>query len=271
MTAIGEVVHIVPLGFEIDRAVVPFDVAKADRVYLLSPVNIRGADWQLEERQSYYLDRVRKRLEARGMEVICMSMDLMDPLAVMKTVSRITVDEKREGNYVNINISAAGRLTSVAAAMTGMLHDAVIYYVPADRYAANEDEKIEHGLSICSGKDVVRMENLSFTIPDRPGLVVLASLAKHPREMSTRELLDALQESGIEGFGQLYDEVETSRRRSVQTRQLMKLDKTILSKLEDRGYVNRIRKGRNVYISLAETGRYIAHISGMMDDYYTCL
>ena len=73
MTAIGEMVHIIPLGFEIDRAVAPFESAKANRVYLLSPVNIRGADWQQEERQAYYLDRVRERLGADGIEIISIS------------------------------------------------------------------------------------------------------------------------------------------------------------------------------------------------------
>ena len=271
MPAIGEVVHIVPLGFEIDRAVVPFDNTKADRVYLLSPVNIRGADWQHEEKQAYYMAKVREKLESAGIEVIRMSLDLLDPLAVMKVVSMIAVHEKKKGNHVHINISAGDRLSSVAAAMTGMLHDANVYYVKADRYAWNEQEKREHGLSVCENGEILRLENLPFVLPEPQGLIVLASLTKHPGDVSTRELLDALQESGIEGFGKLYDEVEPSLRRSVQTRQLMKLDKTILSKLENSGYVKRTKRGRNVYISLTEAGRYVAHISGMMDDYYVCL
>jgi len=271
MPAIGEVVHIVPLGFEIDRAVVPFDTAKADRVYLLSAINIRGADWQQEEKQAYYIKRVREKLEAADIEVICISLDLLDPLAVMKTVSTIAVLEKNKGNRVNINISAAGRLTSVAAAITGMLHDAAVYYVRAEKYSENDEEKREHGLSVCPGGETMILENIPFMLPEKPGLVVLSSLAKHPGDMSTRELLDVLQESGINGFAQLYDEVEPAMRRSVQTKQLMKLDKTILFKLENSGFVKKMKKGRNVYISLTERGRYIAHICGMMNDYYVCL
>jgi DNA-binding PadR family transcriptional regulator len=44
----------------------------------------------------------------------------------------------------------------------------------------------------------------------------------------------------------------------------MKLDKTILARLERNGFITRTKEGRTSYVSLTESGNYAAHISGML-------
>ncbi|WP_424029683.1 DUF6293 family protein [Methanoregula sp.] len=56
----------------------------------------------------------------------------------------------------------------------------------------------------------------------------------------------------------------SKKKRSIQSRQLMKLDKTILARLERNGFITRTKEGRTSYVSLTESGNYAAHISGML-------
>ena len=44
----------------------------------------------------------------------------------------------------------------------------------------------------------------------------------------------------------------------------MKLNKRILDKLERNGYIIRERVGRYNTIKITETGRYVAHINGLL-------
>jgi DNA-binding MarR family transcriptional regulator len=45
----------------------------------------------------------------------------------------------------------------------------------------------------------------------------------------------------------------------------MKLDKTILTKLEKNKLIVREKSGRNVFVSLTESGRYVARLSGLLE------
>ncbi|MEA2035190.1 MAG: hypothetical protein U9N40_06870, partial [Euryarchaeota archaeon] len=56
----------------------------------------------------------------------------------------------------------------------------------------------------------------------------------------------------------LYDEFSREERRAVQSRQLMRLDKRILTRLEKDGFIRREKQGRNVFVSATETGLYAA-------------
>ncbi|WOF16020.1 hypothetical protein F1737_04530 [Methanoplanus sp. FWC-SCC4] len=54
-----------------------------------------------------------------------------------------------------------------------------------------------------------------------------------------------------------------NHKRAVQSRQLMRLDKTILTRLEKDGFIKREKQGRNILVSLTETGLYAACASGL--------
>ena len=57
-------IHIAPVGFEVDRIVIPATVNKADKVYLLVHDN------KTEDKAGPYIDRVIKQLKANKIESI---------------------------------------------------------------------------------------------------------------------------------------------------------------------------------------------------------
>ena len=94
-------------------------------------------------------------MEAKGIEVVCKHVNLFDLLDLMKAISKIIVNEKAEKNRIFLNMSAAGRLTSVAATLVGMAHDVRVYYVRADNYPQDDLSRQRHGLSVCSKQDPI--------------------------------------------------------------------------------------------------------------------
>lgn len=260
MDAIEQTVHIIPLGHEIDRAIAPFEKAKADKVYLLS--DFRDAS-PMGKEQDYYTHEVVKRLKALDIRVECVETDIFDLLDIICNTAVIIKKEKDLGNRVNVNMSSAGRLTSVGVTLAAMAHNVPVYYVKSDAYPEEHEVRLAHGLSVCSSGNISRLVNFRFLLPDETGMQILVGLCNADKPVSNRDILRMLQEAGMPGFEVLYDEVSREKRRAVQSRQLMRLDKTILFRLEKDGYISREKRGRNIVISITETGLYAACASGL--------
>ena len=265
MPNIEETVHIIPLGHEIDRAVKPFETLKADRVYLLTNLKDRNFDDEMVENQRYYFEKVVKLLQKKKINVTPLTnVDLFSLRDVMRNVSKIIVDETNRNNRVFVNMSAAGRLTSVAATLSGMAHKANVYYVFADEYPTTKSAKKKHGLSICKRNESKTLVNFKIAMPKPIALKILLFLCREQKRQKTIDILNFLKAEHVEGFTELFKDVEETRRRKVQSNQLMKLDKTLLSDLEKNDYIYREKEGRHVYFSASESGMYIAHISGLL-------
>ncbi|NLV28474.1 MAG: hypothetical protein GXY48_15195 [Methanomicrobiales archaeon] len=103
-----QLVHITPIGYEIDRVVTPFHELKAHRVYLISMDDLsnydKPAEHKLTSRQHEYDQRNCELLEAKGIDVILFRIDMFDIIKVMETVSMIIVKEKKAGNRIYVNI-----------------------------------------------------------------------------------------------------------------------------------------------------------------------
>ena len=280
MAGMEKIVHIIPLGHEYDRAVKPFEDSNADRVYILTRWHDPSAALKMVNDQRYYALKVRDALIKKGIDVKCESVNLFDFLEVTKSISKIIVREKTEGNRIRMNMSAAGRLTSVAATLVGMHHDVQVYYVHADGYPDDPGEQKEHGLSVCDSNEITYLTNLKFDMPDPIGMNILAFLCEKGKKVNTRDLLGKLKDLQVEGFQELYydniDLVDNDKRknshqgvisakRTLQSRQLMKLNKTILEKLERKGYIKREKIGRSLYVSNTDTGKYVAYLSGLVE------
>lgn len=266
MAYIEEIVHIIPLGYEIDRAIKPFEKFKANRVHLLVIPESDQYPPDMVRKQIHFLDIVRKALEEKGIEVHVRDVDLFNMLEVMKNVSGIILEEISHNNIVYVNMSSCGRLTSVGTTLAAMTHNARIYYVVADRYSKTEKEELTHGLSVCEKLSVVFLENFRLRLPDEASLKILVKLCREERGSKTVDVMDFLRESGVQDFEEDYKDLEVKKeRRRVQISHLMKLNKKYLEKLERSGYILREKVGRYNTIKITESGKYVAHISGLLE------
>ncbi len=268
---LSERVHLIPLGHEIDRAVKPFNTYRAERAYVIVVPDNADLDEQMLEKQRHYTKRVREGLLAAGVRPEVVYCNMFDILDVLRVVSSLIVKEKRHGNDVLINMSACGRMTSVAVTMAAMVHGVTAYYVHADRYATGDDAALEadHGLSIVETGRVEPLYNFSIMMPDDECQMLLCELYRRGQGMTSKDLFDFFHEKGIEG----YEKLPAKKRKESdeyssgpKNRELLnKTNRRYLHRLEAVGYITRIWSGRRFAVYITDAGRYIACVSGLLE------
>jgi hypothetical protein len=256
-----EIVHIIPIGYEFDRVVAPFRSGyKVNRVYLLSSIEDIDAPTAVLEKHQFYVDKVRKELEGLGIIVIQVPTNLIEYLALIQVISKIVIEEKQKGNLVYINMSGAGRLTSVASTLVGMVHNVKVYYVDATGYADKDPRMTTHGYSIVEGTpNITMLANFQINMPNEIQLKALVKIYEN-EGIKTIDLIEYL---GSEGFGD-YSVDYYSLSRNEKTALIMKFNRNVVDKLSDSSYITKIKLGRENAYKITNTGKYIASISGLM-------
>ena len=256
-----EIVHVIPIETEIDRAVRVFEVEdgfKANRVYILSAVYPLGDETR--EEAAHYLSEVRRRLEAQGIKVEVVPTHTIFILDIISKVSKIVKQEREKGNIVYVNMSAGGPFVSVGTALATMVQDARLYYVRAAKLSLTPQERWVHGNAIVTEPQVHFLENFKFQLPDARSQMLLVELYKWG-EMRTSDILRFLHVSRVEGFEDDPDDL----RRSDKIGMLMRLNKGITGKLEDAGYIVKEKRGRENLYRISDSGKYVACVSGLLE------
>jgi len=268
---LNERVHLIPLGHEIDRAVKPFNTYRAERAYVIVVPDNADLDEQMLEKQRHYTKRVCEGLLAVGVRPDVAYCNMFDILDVLRVVSSLIVREKRQGNDVLINMSACGRMTSVAVTMAAMVHGVTADYGHADRYATGDDAAFEadHGLSIVETGRVEPLYNFSIMMPDAECQLLLCELYRRGQGMTSEDLLDFCHMKGFEGDDKLPPEKKNKTGEyssGPKNREILnRTNRKYLHKLEAAGYITRIWSGRRFSVHITDAGRYIACVSGLLE------
>ena len=256
-----EIIHVIPLETEIDRAVRAFEVDngfKANKVYILSSAVPLGNE-TIEEAK-HYLNETRRRLEARGIKVEIVETMTVSILDIISRVSSIVKHEQENGNIVYVNMSAGGPFVSVGTALASMVQGAKLYYVRAAGLSLTEHERSVHGNAIVTEPQIHFLENFKIQLPDMRGQLLLVEVYKRG-EMRTGDILSYLHQSGVEGF----EDDPEGLRRNEKIGMLMRLNKGIMGKLEDSGYIVKERRGRENIYGITDSGKYVACASGLLE------
>ncbi|MFW6109546.1 MAG: DUF6293 family protein [archaeon] len=258
-----EVVHIIPLGYEFDRVVKPFQGEggfRPNRVYLLSTIPPVKASKEVLDKHDKYTQKVKKELEKLNIKVILKPTNLIDILELIQKISKIVFDEKSKGNHLYINMSGAGRLTSVASTLSGMVHDVKVYYVNSNGYADEDPRMDDHGYTIIEDSPKIKwLENFQINIPDKLQLKALVKIWKD-EHVRTIDLIECLGNEGFEDFSVDYYTLDRSEKSAV----IMRLNRNVIDKLTKKGYINKKKIGRENEYKITETGKYIVSISGFI-------
>lgn len=251
-----EIVHIIPIKYEIDRAVRPFDTMRANKVYLLHSNKIKGYGVSA----NYFLKTVKKKLENKNIDVIVVESDISDPLPLLSTISDIIVREKRENNLVYVNMSAGGKLTAVASTIAAMCHDVKVYFVRDDGgYSKNRDELLEHGLSIINETSYFFLTNFTIDVPHGAKGMFLVELYEKDK-MTTNDIIKMIKNNKLKGLEDLNEDIYGKQR--TMSNLIMRINRNLLNELKKDGYINIEKKGRNKIITITDKGRYAACLIG---------
>jgi hypothetical protein len=265
-------VHVVPLGWEKDRAVQPVLEMRAHRVYLLSrtdsPHNLR------------FIDLVRRGLrdEVEDKEIRLVPIDPRREFeSVLLHASRLIIVESEAGSRVHLNMSASGKIAAAAATLAGMYHYGRLgrlYYAAQEDYtvlAGNPRAKFEdNGLSI--GYSGTRTLPRFPLYRPKPACVHALATLYEKGPLTLLELMQHLKRAGIEPFNDLPDIKATRKARGqAGEKDLLswsaKLRRLVLKDLQP-AFVRVTPRGDGgkVRVVLQPDGEFQALVSGLVKE-----
>ncbi len=169
-------VHIVPVGFELDRVVLPLIKYKADKVYLITKK-------RNEDKARGYLDNVVKKLKEEQITDIEIKETNMNDIFVMLNLIRQIINSELN-NFIYINISAGSKLSAVAGAMSAMMFNKKsnikLYYVEPENYNTEEKKKKTQANSPLSYglKQIIPVPTYNIRLPDEKHIKLLIHMSK---------------------------------------------------------------------------------------------
>lgn len=169
-------VHIAPVGFEIDRVVIPAIQMNADRIYLI-------IDKDENDKGAFCVKEIKKQLKEKsnGLDILEIKTDFknLELYDTLKAYREILQEEK--DNHIFINVSTGSKIHSIAGMMISMIfkeeHISILpYYVQPEKYELEP----ELGEQLTSGfKNIQILPEYRIEKPSDGLLKVLAIISKN--------------------------------------------------------------------------------------------
>ena len=244
-----------PVGFEVDRIVMPAVKMKADRVWLIT----NNPD--VEEGRKF-VKSIQHQLKHEGIECLQMEADRIDLFDILRVLRLIILREK--GNSILVNVSVGSKIQAIASMMACMMfRDIAIikpYYAIPGKYTssiAKEEKQETEGL-----KDIIPMPDYKIEIPTHKLIKCLNIInQKKGAEIRKRELKDLAIESGLI---HLDENRVTGRKRTkdeyTDQAAYMSLNKNLIEPLQkDWRFITETKVGTHHIITLTEEGKHALH------------
>ena len=238
-------VHIAPLGFEIDRVVIPAIQMKADKVYLLRHDNYS------EDMTGSYREKIMKKLEKKDIETKLVDVNRYRLFAIIKTVKDIIIKERE--NDIYLNIASGSKIHAVGCMMAAMLKDDRTnihpYYAQAKEYPTFSGKEQQ-----TSGVEEIHpLPTYQMKSPPPKLLEALSIISREGKEsergITKKKLAEIAQKEKLINVGAKDENFEQARFAS--------LDKNIIQPLENEwGFIEVEKIGRNRWIKLTKEGEH---------------
>jgi len=236
-------VHIAPLGFEIDRIVLPLKETKADKLWLL--VHEKTA----EDKSGPYLEKIKKECKKLGVELKLSYADRLSIFKAIKAVKEIISEE--ENNYIYVNVASGSKIQAIACMMACMIlkecKNIQPFYAEPEKYAAFEGKQQSFGI-----KDTIPLPVYEIQTP-KPKLLQALKIVHQAKnqKITKKEMAEIAEEQEL-------ITINSEERNHSQAR-FASLDKNIIEPLEKEwGFVEIEKIGRNRWIKITEEGQNAA-------------
>ena len=255
-------VHIAPLGFEVDRIVLPAVRLKADTIYLLVHSN------RSEDKAKLFEDEIRQRLAESGIEARSEYADRSSLFGMLRAVKGIIQGDTGKNNDIYVNVSSGSKIQSIACMMACMMwNDAgnlTPYYAEPEMYAsprpATQRRAKKHGTSaalesvqISSGlKDVTELPKYRIQIPKADLIKAMGIInSSSGGRIKKSDMAEEAEKVGIITVNSKEENRESAR--------LVSLAKNIVDPLtNDWKFLRTEKVGRTRWVSLTEEGKNAA-------------
>jgi hypothetical protein len=180
-------VHIAPVGFEVDRIVLPAVRKKADRVWLIT---IKPAHH--EDKGSPYAKSIARKLKESNIDCQQASADRIDLFDILRALRTIIMREK--GNHILVNVSVGSKIQAIASMMACMMFKEMAtikpYYVVPEKYntVLLEEKRNQETEGM---KDIITLPEYKIEIPNEKLIECMHMISLHKdNKITKRELKD---------------------------------------------------------------------------------
>ena len=230
-------VHIIPLGYEEDRIVVPAIEYDADEAILLEPsTELDNID------QPAYHSRVRERIRDAGIETETIACDIFNLYASLGTIAELTNEFRSHNVYVNL--ASGSKVTAIGGMIACMATGAIPYYVRAEDYAGGNEEPVATGVT-----SIETLPKYHIEEPEPQHIAVLEYIRDN-EPVTKQDLIDYGKQEEIP-FIARYD---TDDVRNPDRGYYRRLNTQIITPLRERGFINVEKHSKYQYVSITESG-----------------
>ena len=238
-------VHIAPVGFEIDRIIIPAKKMRADKVWLIGHSNLS------EDKARPFLEKIRKTLEKNNIEVKEITADRYRMFDIVRVVKEIILEDRNHDIY--LNVASGSKIHAVGLMMATMIFDNrenlhPFYAQAKDYHHTKVSEPQTSGI-----QEIHDLPTYQIHTPPQKQLSALKILVEHEEngvkvgKMKKKDMAQIAIQTGLIKVDAINQSQAT----------FASLDKNIISPLEhDWGYVRTEKVGRNRWIHLTDEGRW---------------
>jgi hypothetical protein len=236
-------IHIAPVGYEIDRVVLPAKNLKADKVYLLVHEN------KSQDKATSFYETITKQLKKQNIEVALEYHNRLDLFAIIKSVKQLI--EKENKNTLFVNLASGSKIQSIGCMMACMMFNEYQnvrpFYVEAKEYTGFSGKPISKGI-----KEIEYVPTYNIQKPDSKHIAALKIIKEHDK-LTKKEMARISVEQKLITINAQEDNQSQATFAS--------LDKNIIQPLLDKWkYITVEKLGRNRYITLTEEGKKAAEV-----------
>lgn len=234
-------VHIAPVGFEIDRVVIPAKRLKADKVWLLIHDN------PAEDKAAPFVKKIKSELKKSKIKSATISSDRMNLFAIIKSIRGIIEEER--GNNIYVNVASGSKIQSIGCMMACMTipdrQNVRPFYAEAEEYSGFKGQQQSSGV-----KNVKPLPTFEIHTPRYELIKTLNIIKDHGGKITKKELAKIADESKIIRVN--------AREGNYSAVRYTTLDKNIIQPLKKQWNLITVEKvGRNHHVSITEEGRNV--------------
>lgn len=244
-------VHIAPIGFEVDRIVIPAREQRADRIWLLTP--------KVSSPIHKFKSDIKKQLKSHNIEIKETVHDRADPFDIIRATRQIIQQES--GNNIFVNLSSGSKIQAVGCMLACMMfndkRNVNSYYVEPKRYNQDIDGPLSAGV-----QKILPMPGYDIQVPNKL-LVGTLHLIHESGRIKKKDLLAKMQSRGLAVIHPKPDPnldqggnviLIRAKPGSEAVVGLTRLNHKVITPLQEWGFVKVDQIGRSSFVSLTDKG-----------------
>jgi hypothetical protein len=233
-------VHIAPIGFEIDRVVIPAVEYKADLVYLVVHNNLSE-----DKAQKYHLE-IQKQLKKKKIKTKTIYADRFRLFDIIRVVKEVIQSNRKDEFFVNV--ASGSKIHAIGCMMACMMFDdrdnIHPFYPQAESYPVYKDnEQQTYGV-----KEIHGLPTYQLLTPKQDLLDILKIIKENDGRIQKKVLAKIAEERKILNIG--------ARKENHSNALFASLDKKMIQPLlHIWGFIEEEKIGKNRWISFTDDGK----------------